>query len=33
MRNRAKAALSTVPQSDARFALENLSDYVVSRDS
>ena len=31
--NRAKAALSTVPQSDARFALENLSDYVVSRDS
>ncbi len=31
--NRAKAALSTVPLSDARFALENLSDYVVSRDS
>ena len=31
--NRAKAALSPVPQSDARFALENLSDYVVSRDS
>ena len=31
--NRAKAALSPVPLSDARFALENLSDYVVSRDS
>ena len=31
--DRAKAALTTVPQSDARFALENLSDYVVSRDS
>ena len=31
--NRAKAALAKVPQSDARFALENLADYVVSRDS
>ena len=31
--DRAKAALTTVPQSDARFALENLSNYVVSRDS
>ncbi|MDE0313399.1 MAG: polyprenyl synthetase family protein [Candidatus Poribacteria bacterium] len=31
--DRAKAALAKVPQSDARFALENLADYVVSRDS
>ncbi len=31
--DRAKAALVKVPQSDARFALENLADYVVSRDS
>ncbi len=31
--DRAKAALVTVPQSDARIALENLADYVVSRDS
>ncbi|MDE0089146.1 MAG: polyprenyl synthetase family protein [Candidatus Poribacteria bacterium] len=31
--DRAKTALAKVPQSDARFALENLADYVVSRDS
>ena len=31
--DRAKAALAKVPQSDARIALENLADYVVSRDS
>lgn len=31
--DRAKEALAKVPQSDARFALENLADYVVSRDS
>ena len=31
--DRAKAALEKIPQSDARFALENLADYVVSRDS
>lgn len=31
--DRAKDALAKVPQSDARFALENLADYVVSRDS
>ncbi len=31
--DRAKTAVAKVPQSDARFALENLADYVVSRDS
>ncbi len=31
--DRAKTALAKVPQSDARLALENLADYVVSRDS
>ncbi len=29
----AKSALAKIPQSDARFALENLADYVVSRES
>ena len=31
--NRAKAALANMPRSDARIALENLADYVISRDS
>ena len=31
--DRAKAALAKIPQSDSRIALENLADYVVSRDS
>lgn len=31
--DRAKTALTNIPQSDARNALENLANYVVSRDS
>ena len=31
--DRAKAALAKIPQSDARTALQDLADYVVSRDS
>lgn len=31
--NRANIALTNIPQSEARTALENLADYVVSRDS
>ena len=31
--DRAKTALTNIPQSDARTALQNLADYVVSRDS
>lgn len=31
--DRAKASLTKTPQSDARLALENLANYVVSRDS
>ncbi len=31
--DRAKAALTTLPENDARIALEQLADYVVSRDS
>ena len=31
--NRAKAALATLPQTDARLALQQLADYVVSRES